>query len=239
MWVTIMKFFYRIIRKVINMINEYKYGKIYWDVDASKYYEFTTFEETKEWGEKHYKRWAEQYERIMELSQKVINMSLCTSPIESYCGYTYRQINQFLRYGRDCESRLYREIADILTLVLSTAPRIPQDLVLYRMVNDEFINMLIDNNKKDKPTPTLEKGFMSTSLLKDIVDQDEPYANEENLLKIFAPKGTIGIYVNAVTARSEEEMLLFPNMYLGMAAYPYRDNDTGKMVYECELIKFY
>ena len=164
------------------MINEYKYGKIYWDVDASSYYEFTTCEETREWGNKHYKKWAEQYERVMQLSQDVIKTSYCTSPIECYCGYTYRQVNQFLRYGIDLESHLYREVADVLTLVLSTAPRIPQDLVLYRMVNDEFINMLINNNKKDKPTPTIEKGFMSTSLLKDIVYQNESYANERKFV---------------------------------------------------------
>lgn len=80
---------------------------------------------------------------------------------------------------------------------------------------------------------------MSTSLIKDIVNQEEPYATSNNLLKIYEEKGTIGVYVNAVTKRSEEEMLLFPNMYLGLIGYPYNDKESGKIIYECKLIKFY
>lgn len=72
-----------------------------------------------------------------------------------------------------------------------------------------------------------------------IANQNEPYAVTKNLLKIFAPKDTVGIYINAVTRSSEEEMLLFPNMYLGLISYPYKDKETGKMIYECELIKYY
>lgn len=80
---------------------------------------------------------------------------------------------------------------------------------------------------------------MSTSLLKDIANENEPYAAENNLLKIFVPKDTIGIYVNAVTRRNEEEMLLFPNMYLGLVSYPYKEEEIRKIIYECKLIKLY
>lgn len=80
---------------------------------------------------------------------------------------------------------------------------------------------------------------MSTSLLRDIVYADGAYACENNLLKIYVESDTIGIYVNAITKRSEEEMLLFPNMYLALTNYPYRDDEVNKMVYECKLIKFY
>lgn len=69
---------------------------------------------------------------------------------------------------------------------------------------------------------------MSTSLLKNIANENEPYAAESNLLKIFVPKDTIGVYVNAVTKRSEEEMLLFPNMFFGLISYPYKDQNTKK-----------
>ncbi|MBQ9990562.1 MAG: hypothetical protein IJP31_06430 [Lachnospiraceae bacterium] len=165
--------------------------------------------------------------------------SLCTAPIECYCGHSYRQINNFLRNGLDSEGNLYREVADILSIVLCHAPRIPCDIVVYRFVNSEFISELIKDNKEDMPFPIQEKGFMSTSLIKDIVNQEEPYATSNNLLKIYVEKGTIGVYVNAVTKRSEEEMLLFPNMYLGLIDYPYHDKDSGKTIYECKLIKFY
>ncbi|MCX7657826.1 MAG: hypothetical protein N2Z57_04015, partial [Oscillospiraceae bacterium] len=41
-------------------------------------------------------------------------------------------------------------------------------------------------------------------------NEKEPYANHSNLLKIYVNKNSIGIYVNAVTAKSEQEVLLFP-----------------------------
>lgn len=140
---------------------------------------------------------------------------------------------------REAMEQLNISKADILSNVLCSVPRIPHDLLLYRMVNDEFIDMLIEKNKQKLPTPIQEKGFMSTSLLKDIANENEPYVAENNLLKIFVPKDTIGIYVNAVTRRNEEEMLLFPNMYLGLVSYPYKEEKIRKIIYECELIKFY
>ena len=185
---------------------------------------------------KHYLNLAQQYKNVMRLTKNSIKKSLCTAPIECYCGYSYKQINNFLRNGIDSEENLYREMADILSMVLCSAPRIPCNLVLYRMVNDEFIDKLIEQNKQDIPTPIQEKGFMSTSLIKDIVNENEAYAAEKNVLKIYVEQSTIGIYVNSVTRRSEEEMLLFPNMHLGLSDYPHKDIDSGKIVYECKLI---
>lgn len=88
-----------------------------------------------------------------------------------------------MRKEVDSESNIYREMADILSIVLCSAPRIPMNIVLYRLVCDKFISELIEQNKQDRPTPIQEKGFMSTSLLRDIVYADEAYACENNLLK--------------------------------------------------------
>ena len=229
--------FWRCIRKMWRIR---EYGKLNWSVDDKEgYKEFRTASEAEEWGMKHYLSWGNNYKKTMGLAKKVVKTSLCTVPIECYCGHSYRQINNFLRKGCDSEGNLYREVADILSIVLCNAPRIPCDIVLYRFVNIEFINELIKYNKQDTPSPVQEKGFMSTSLIKDIVNQEESYATCDNLLKIYMEQGTIGVFVNAVTKRSEEEMLLFPNMYLGLIDYPYHDKDSGKTIYECKLIKFY
>lgn len=225
---------------IIKYMNEKRYGKIQWNIDEKdNYVEFHNAQETEVWGKEHYLQWANKYKNVMRLAKNVVKTSLCTDVVECYCGYSYRQINQFLRNEIDTEYNQYREMADILSIVLSSAPRIPCDIVLYRMVNDDFVNILINNNKKENPTPVQEKGFMSTSLLKNIVNENEPYAAENNLLKIFVPKDTIGIYVNTVIRRSEEEMLLFPNMYLGLVSYPYKDQATAKTIFECKLINFY
>lgn len=225
---------------ILKMINEKCYGKLCWSVDdKDDYLTFANSNDANLWGMKYYKNWAEQYKKIMYTSKAVVKGSLCSVPVECYCGYSYRQINEFMRYEKDDEYCTYRELSDILAMVLAAAPRIPQNLVLYRVVSDEFIDTLIEKNRQEPPTPIQEKGFMSTSLIKSIANGNEPYANEKNLLKIFVPKDTIGVYVNAVTRRSEEEMLLFPNMYLALVSYPYHDEETGKRVFECQLIKFY
>ncbi|MEG1981861.1 MAG: ADP-ribosyltransferase, partial [Clostridia bacterium] len=219
-------------------IKEKLFGKIQWNIDEKNdYVEFCNAKEANEWGTNHYSSWAEKHNAVMESAKNIVKISLCTDVVECYCGYSYVQINQFLREGKDTENNLYREMADILSMVLSSAPRIPRDIVVYRMVNDDFINMLITNNKKENPTPVQEKGFMSTSLLKNIASENESYATENNLLKIYVPKDTIGIYVNVITKRKEEEILLFPNMYLGLSYYPYKDHNTGTKIYECKLIK--
>lgn len=45
----------------------------------------------------------------------------------------------------------------------------------------------------------------------------------------------MGIYVSNITHRNEEEILLRPNLFLGLSAYPYYDKITGKQIYECQL----
>lgn len=152
----IMKHKYKLGEWILNMINEQRYGKLSWKIDDKKeYLEFKNQEEAQAWGIEYYKNWADKYKRVMQMSKRAIKGSLCEVPVECYCGYSYRKINEFLRYGRDTEHHTYRELADILSIVLCSAPRIPHDLVLYRMVDDKFIDMLIE--KIDKSCRLLYK----------------------------------------------------------------------------------
>jgi hypothetical protein len=220
-----------------NMINKFKYGDLNYHIDnENSYKEFKDSDEAKEWGMKHYKEWALSYKSIMGFADKFVADGAFVQPIEQYCGYTYRYINEYLRNKKDNENNRYREMADILSMVISSSPRIPINLILYRMVSDEFINCLIKKNKATYPIPIREEGFLSTSLLKGIANINEPYANHNNIIKMYVESGTAGIYVNSVTKRSEQEMLLCPGRYLGLVKYPYQDAEINKIVYECKLI---
>lgn len=79
---------------------------------------------------------------------------------------------------------------------------------------------------------------MSTSLLENIINDYNEECVEPMLLKIFVPQDTIGIQVNVIAKRSEEEVLLAPNKFLGMIEYPYYDKELGVDVLECQLINF-
>lgn len=97
------------------------------------------------------------------------NSSLVTSVVECYCGYSYQQINEYLRYGehKDKETS-YGELANILTMVLCSAPKIPEDIILYRVVKEDVVKNLIAKNRERFSVPFQEKGFMSTSMRKNI-----------------------------------------------------------------------
>lgn len=229
-----------ILSSIKEQCNKRKYGMIHWHVSNKELYkEFNNATEAEEWGKEHYLTWAEQYISTMDMAEHLIKEEFFTKTVELYCGNSYMGINRFLRSGYDMDSGFYREMADILSIVLCSAPRVPCNLIVYRLVNDAFIQRLIENNRQNAPAPIQEKGFMSTSLLKNFTDGTELYAKEKNLLKIYVEQGAVGIYVNTITKRHEEEMLLCPNMYLALVNYPYKDIDTNKMIFECKLIGFY
>lgn len=226
-------------RLITNMNNKYTYGDLYSTIDdKSENKEFLTAEECKKWGE-YYSDWTKRYKEIMSLFERIKpDYSLESAPIECYCGNSYRGINEFLRFGYHSDKHVYDKMVDILIMTLCSAPKIKDNIVVYRVVNDVFIKELIENNKLSDPIPTQEIGFMSTSLLKDIVNVYSDGGSGQYLLKIYVPKGTVGIYVNTVTRRDEEEILLAPNNYLRLIEYPYYDESYSIRIFECQLISF-
>lgn len=219
---------------IINkFINRMRYGKVENNTKYLKYIELKNSKDAETWGNKYYNDWGNKYLNNMKVANRIINKNYVTNPIEYYCGEAYKWINSCLRFGIDkSESKIYQEISNILAITLSMAPRIPENIIVYRMVCDEFISELIRNNKKEMPTQ--EKGYLSTSLTKDIVNSKEYYSDYNNLLKIYVKANTVGIYVNEVTKRSENEILLSPNGYLKLIKEPYKENN--KIIYECQLI---
>lgn len=221
------------------MNNKYIYGDLYSTIDdKSRYKEFLTVEECREWGD-YYSNWAKKYREVMSLTEKIKTQhSLETATVECYCGNSYREINKLLRSGSISDNNLYDKMADILIMTLCSAPRIPEDIVVYRVIDKSFIEDMIRHNKLSRPTPIQEKGFMSTSLLKNIVNTYSEVVGEPHLLKIYVPQNTIGIYVNSITKRDEEEILIAPNNYLWLLEYPYYDEDYSVKIFECQLVTF-
>lgn len=122
---------------MIQMINEKKYGKLNWQINNKEnYLEIKNYNDAQEWGKAHYKQWAKCYKRVMGMAQKSINEEKCVASIECYCGEDYRHVNNFMRGESDNKYHSYKELADILSIVLCNAPRIPCDLILYRMVSE-------------------------------------------------------------------------------------------------------
>ena len=216
-----------------------KYGEITHSLeDKSSYISFNSSDEASKWGHLTYDNWSKEYKKASFMAQQIMNghSSLPFSSLECYCGYLYGGINSYLRSTPDVyDISMSRELANNLVFVLSSAPRIPNNIIVYRMVCDEFMNYLIDQNKKG--FFAIEKGFMSSSMLEPVSSQDEPYALHNNILKIHVPQKTVGVYVNSVTRRSEQEILIVPNRYIAMIDYP-KKHPTGKLITECKLVNW-
>ena len=209
---------------------------INWNVkQRDTYLEFCSSEEAQQWGEKYYSTWATYYHYTMD-SVKERKRGVSTYPVEYYCGNGYTHVNKYLR-GESvsyCGQKDAETIATVLPIVLCSAPRIPENIVVYRAVPNSFVTRMKEDNKKRLPLQ--EKGFLSTSMTKEIVKNSEFSYYGDYLLKIFIPKEAVGIYVNSVTRRTENEILLMSGCYLGMASHPFYDASVNKQIIECLLL---
>lgn len=133
------------------------------NLDKSLYRSFSTKEEAKEWGNKYYGKWSVEYKtNLFNLEQ--IFKSYGYRAIEEYCGYDYKNINPILWEERlDNASDLYKLKINTMLISIALAPRVPENIVVYRGVLKSFIKELKSDRKKD--FWTRNKGFLSTSLI--------------------------------------------------------------------------
>lgn len=209
------------------------------NIDKTLYKSLNSREKAIEWGETHYKDWKEHYSSLLSEMEYNHNKSDYYDAIDSYCGCTYSPINEYLRNNKNdtSKSKFIREYTDILILLLYLSPRIPENIVLYRLVNKEFIKNFL--GKSNKGSYITELGFVSTSLSSDIVKiVDESYSNYNDLLKIYVEKGNVGLYTSIFVEKTEAEMLLPPNARFYLISKPYYDKSLGKQVYECKIEYF-
>ena len=207
-------------------------GEFILNLDKSSYRSFSTEEEAEEWGNKYYGKWSEEYKtNIINLKQ--IFESSGYSAIEEYCGHDYKNINSILWDERlDNASDLYKIKINTMLLSIALAPRIPENIVVYRGVSNSFIRELKSDRKKD--FWKRYKGFLSTSLISNF-ELDHGY---EAILRIYLPKGTYGAYVTNVSGRSQEQEILFlPNAYLKLldSKRIYKEKIGKYPIYNCIL----
>lgn len=214
-----------------------KYGTILpMQQPKEDYREFLDKEEANSWGESIYMEWAKIYKEMMKVMDKYINNRSFVTALECYLGDMHREINKTLRNKK--QERKYSRLTYLMKVIVCSAPRIPEDIVVYRKVDNNFVELLIHANKTKNGSTFKEAGFMSTSLVaKTLIDRKGEYYSEyKNMLKIYVKKNTIAFYADVIRPREELEMVIYPNYSLRMIEYPYLQNDI--MIYECELITY-
>jgi len=176
-----------------------------------KYYKFTTANEASAWGDAHYSEWANKYKNrgFETLDDRVV---------ECYCGYDFRHMNYILR-NPECDylaKHIYQAMSIDLKNIISQAPKIPENIIVYRCVPNSFIEELKNlYNRIVNDGWVQEKGFLSTSLNDDI-DVEHGF---DGILRIRVTKGTPGIYTPCVAGRGERELLLPPNCHIRLIGF--------------------
>lgn len=210
-----------------------------------KYREFFDEKDVEGWAKNLYKDWSKRI-KDFRFNLKICNIFPCDrynilnnniTAIEWYCGYPYKQMNMILRklYNERIELiPYYEQLCNLLMCEMLSAPRIDENIVLYRFINDiAFGQIMTELNENGYYK---ELGFMSTSLLKIINDNGVPesYSNASYVLKLYVKKDSIGVFSSILAGRSfEHEIILSCGGILEPIKKPYVDNTTKKIVLEC------
>lgn len=222
-----------------------KYGKPRGQLLSNKnkriYNRILTEEQATSWAEMYYGKWSEDYSRAFgsvfggNLDSYMLD-SCSTNPIATYCGYSGSKLNNYIRGYSEQIFLLYppfdpARFNDTLTTLLVMAPRIPEDIVVYRYLPEIAIELILKSNKNEPFY--IDKSFMSSSLIYDPPNMKD--FNHEHVLEIFVDKGTVGVYTNLIPGcgRGECELLILRNSLMYLLDYPYKRN--GRTVYPVRL----
>lgn len=136
----------------MELFKRMRYGELNWTLkDKGSYKKFIDSKDCIEWGKCIYSDWAEKYKESMRLMNQVkTDSSLETNPLECYCGYSYKYINEFLRTG-EINDQIYSNMTDLLIFTLCSAPKIPENIVLYRVIGRDIAKEIFLKNKNKKP----------------------------------------------------------------------------------------
>lgn len=196
----------------------------------SRYRKFHSIEEASAWGKEHFGIWLDKYRRRNGWDPEIMIDPEYTEErfaadreekeaFDRYCGYEAEKVNRRLRCEkissgwdfRITDSLFYR-ITDTMDRVIRQY-RVPENIIVYRYVNADDLRkaygLLLPGRS------ICDKGFLSTGLCREalasIHEADEEHKKGYNmLLKIYVPKGTMGLYVTLVCGRPAEQEMIFP-----------------------------
>ena len=166
-----------------------------------------------------------------------------------YTGSMFRIWNKVLRRHPSIESGQFlhsakgefaedgEQIKRILAVnSVLTQHRIPENIIVYRYTHKKLIRKLCFTRSLRRGMTFVDKGFSSTTLVRDLlIDFAEKHACD-CLLKIYVHKGTMGAYVsikNPISRLNEQEVLLAPNTKIEIVKVNYL---THPLLVECKVV---
>lgn len=187
------------------------------------YEEFKDEKDVKKWADGLYKKW---YENLKQMQTQFYTkkhfeftgstfLNVNHTAVSIYKGSGYENMNSVLRGVKNINNESeYKWLCLKLIFEMLLAPRLDQDIVVYRFVDRETFNLI--KNEINKGNAYVEEGFLSTTLLKDKINKEyEPYNDHNYILKIYVKKGNVAVYSSIfdenTDGKSEYEMIFLNN----------------------------
>lgn len=192
--------------------------------------EFHTDKEVCELVKKYFDSWINDVQ--------INNKNNISNLLYAYTGSMNVMYNRGLRgtpeFDKDLAKRYSKEI-DIITNEIRKL-ELPEDIIVYRYSCKSFFRNSFKPLKPRIGRNFTEKGFMSTTLLSELVKEFPQNHKYDCILKLYLHKGTKGDYVSIGDNNlNEYEFLLPPNSTFKLLKRGFRIRGWMPM-YECELV---
>ena len=134
--------------------------------------------------------------------------------INIYTGSANLPFNNFLRYNKNIEDANTLHLAPKMINKLPTY-HIPDNIVVYRYISNRLLQTMCPSYPPKTGMVIHDKGFLSTTLIRESVNSYRSGRKQNILLVISVPSGTKGTYVGHLKdVLSEYEVILAPNTQL-------------------------
>ncbi|EHI99780.1 hypothetical protein CDLVIII_3206 [Clostridium sp. DL-VIII] len=156
--------------------------------------EFSTEDEAKEWVNENYGQWLEKIQ-ITQYSYASKNVS---DLLSGYSGNMDRVYNQMLRGKREFPKSQSKEFIENINIINNAISKLKlkENIQVWRWTSKNEFKKLFENAKIKKGHTFIDKAFMSTTLVSDLLENFAKSRKYDCLLKLYLPKGTKGAYID-------------------------------------------
>ena len=162
--------------------------------DVQIFKEFFAEDEAKRWAKENYGDWLDKIQITKySYSSKNINDLLF-----GYSGNMDRVYNQRLRGKiKNCENQCKEFMKNIKIINNEISKlKLKENVIVWRWTSKSEFKKLFENAKIKKGHTFIDKAFMSTTLVADLLENFAKNRKYDCLLKLYLPKGTKGAYID-------------------------------------------
>ncbi|WMJ81460.1 ADP-ribosyltransferase [Clostridium sp. MB40-C1] len=196
--------------------------------------EFHTDKEAYEWAMDYFGSWIKDIQSNKDNDDENDIAHL----LYDYTGNMNIIYNEFLR---DCNRFNNEEIKEYSRNIVIIAKGISkfaleENIIVYRYTHKNLFRQLFDDSKLKIGKTFTDKGFMSTTLVQDLLKEFAKNHRYNCVLKLYLPKGTKGAYIKFDNSLlNEHEFLLPPNTTFKLLRRKFSIK-YFMWVYECKLV---